>query len=288
MPRRYLHYPRRALDGLRAVGFVATERIDEPWPAPETIPVVMARDALDPPEVDLYTNAAQKYGPRAYVAFPTPYYHYDRPPEREHLLEPTLARGGKSNDGTIETQLAVSRDGRRWTRHRVPYVPLGAHDGLDVKVAMVIPGLLERDRLLLQYFAGYTFTHGDTRVRYGDGGRALGDFLLEQRIDGFTSLDGDYAGGEAVTAPLTFSGRRLVLNLNTSAAGEARVAILAAGGGEIEGFTLADALPINGDSLEAVVSWRGGRTDVSALAGRPVRLRFALRGGKLYSFRFAD
>ncbi len=289
--RRYLHYPRRVLEGFRAIGFVATERIDEPWPAPETIPVVMARDGRDPPEVDLYTSAAQKYAlaPRAYVAFPTPYYHYNRPEERRHLLEPTLAKGGKSNDGVIETQLAVSRDGRSWKRHRLPYVPIGNYDGLDVKVAMVLPGIIERDGHLHQFFAGYTFTHGDTRVRYGEGGRGLGGiFRLEQRIDGFTSLDGDYEGGEAITAPLAFAGRRLVLNVNTSASGEARVGILDAAGGEIEGFALADARPVNGDSLEQVVSWRGGRTDVSPLAGRPIRLRFALRGAKLYSFQFTE
>ncbi|MBI4603234.1 MAG: hypothetical protein HY721_14870 [Planctomycetes bacterium] len=289
--RRYMHYPRRVLDGLRAVGFVAAARIDEPWPAPEAIPVVMARDERDPPELDLYTNAAQKYAParNAYVAFPTPYYHHDRPEERRHLLEPTLARGGKSNDGTIETQLAVSHDGRSWKRHRVPYVPLGTYDGLDVKIAMVLPGIVERGRLLHQYFAGYTFTHGDTRVRYGRGGRELGGiFRLEQRIDGFTSLDFDYEGGEVITAPFAFAGRRLVLNVNASASGEGRVAILDSAGAEIEGFGLADARCIHGDGLETVVSWRDAKTDVSVLAGRPVRLKLAFRGSKLYSFQFTE
>lgn len=251
----------------------------------------MSGDDRDPPEVDLYTNAAQAYAlaPNAYVAFPTPYYHYNLPKERAHLMEPTLAKGGKSNDGTIETQLATSRDGRRWTRHRRAYVPVGTYDGLDIKVAMVIPGIVYTDTALYQYFAGYAFTHGDTQIRYGAGGRQLGGIIrLEQRIDDFTSLDFDYEGGEVVTAPFTFTGRHLALKVNTSAAGEGRVAILDAGGREIEGYALADARTINGSYLSRIVTWRGGNSDVSQLAGRPIRLRFVFRGTKLYSFQLKE
>jgi hypothetical protein len=288
---KYFHYPRRVLGGRRAVGMVATDRMDQQWPEPDEIPVVMSGDVRDPPEVDLYTNAAQAYAlaPSAYVAFPTPYYHYNLPQERAHLMEPTLAKGGKRNDGTIETQLATSRDGRRWTRYRAAYVPLETYDGLDIQIAMVIPGILYTDTALYQYFAGYAFTHGDTQVRRGTGGRQLGGiFRLEQRIDGFISLDFDYGGGEVVTAPFTFTGRSLTLNVNTSAAGEGRVAILDAAGREIEGHGLADARHINGSHLSKVVCWREGNSDVSRLAGRPVRLRFVFRGTKLYSFQFKE
>jgi len=287
---KYFHYPRRVQDNLRAVGFVMTERIDEPWPAPEFIPVVMSRDDRDPPELDLYTNAAEKYllAPRTYLAFPTPYYHYNRPPERAHLNKPTLAIGGKQNDGTIESQLATSRDGRDWIRYRTPYISLGNYDGCEVKVAHLYPGITLQNGKLVQYFAGYTFTHGDTQVRYGDGGRDLGGvFRAEQRIDGFISLDFDYEGGEVITEPLTFQGNRLVLNVNTSASGEGRVAILDADGQEIDGFGLDDAHTINGDYLDKTVEWKQG-SDVGRLPNQPVRLRFAFRGTKLYSFRFED
>ncbi|MCC6490229.1 MAG: hypothetical protein IT364_22280, partial [Candidatus Hydrogenedentes bacterium] len=196
--------------------------------------------------------------------------------------------GGKTNDGTIETQLAVSRDGVSWTRYRTPYIALGNYDGLDIKVAMMIPGLLYQDNKIYQYFMGYAFTHGDTQVRYGDGGRDLGGvFRAEQRIDGFTSLDFDYEGGVVTTAPFTFAGQRLLLNLNASASGEAQVAILDAGGNELPGFALADSRIINGDYLAATATWKEGTWDVSSLQGQPVRLKFSCRGTKLYSFRFA-
>ncbi|MBI4556952.1 MAG: hypothetical protein HY706_05155 [Candidatus Hydrogenedentes bacterium] len=287
--QRYFHYPRVGLDGTRATGYVSTSRMDEPWP--ESVPVVLGRDAGDPPELDLYTNACQKYGsaPNAYLGFPTPYYHYNAPPERAYLNAPTLAKGGKSNDGTIETQLATSRDGVKWTRYRTPYIPLGNYDGLDVKIAMVIPGLIYENDRIYQYFMGYTFTHGDTQVRYGEGGRELGGVLrVEQRLDGFISLDFDYTGGTVVTAPFTFGGKTLMLNLNTSASGEARVAILDASGNEIEGFGLGVARFINGNHVRKTVEWRDGTTDVSHWAGKPIRLRFECRGTKLYSFRFEE
>ena len=54
---------------------------------------------------------------KVYLAFPTPYYHYNHP-GRQYLNLPTLAIGAKTNDGTIETQLATSRDGKKWTRYR--------------------------------------------------------------------------------------------------------------------------------------------------------------------------
>lgn len=284
---QYFHYPRIGFDGTRATGFVMTLSMDQRWP--DAIPIVLSRDDRDPRAMDLYTNACQKYARarNAYVGFPTPYFHYNEPEERAYLNVPTLAKGGKTNDGTIETQLAVSRDGQSWQRYRGPYIPLGRYDGLDIKVAMMIPGILYRDDKLYQYFMGYTFTHGDTQVRFGDGGRELGGvFRVEQRIDGFVSLDFDYEGGTVITRPLTFTGSRLTLNINTSAAGEARVALLDANGNEIDGYGLADARYINGDYLEKLVEWRDGSTDVGGLAGRPVRLRFECRGAKVYSFQF--
>ena len=40
------------------------------------------------------------------------------------------------------------------------------------------------------------------------------------------------------------------------------------------------------DEIERAVTWRGN-SDVGALAGRPVRLRFVMKDADLYSIRFA-
>jgi hypothetical protein len=106
------------------------------------------------------------------------------------------------------------------------------------------------------------------------------------RIDGFVSAQAGYDGGELVTKPFTFVGRQLLINYSTSAAGSVRVEALEESGEAIDGFTLAQCPDIYGDEIERVVSWEGG-SDVAALDGRPIRLRFALKDADLYSMRFA-
>ncbi len=107
------------------------------------------------------------------------------------------------------------------------------------------------------------------------------------RLDGFASAYAGYAGGEVVTKPLRFAGRRLELNYSTSAPGALRVEIQDAGGTPLPGFTLADARELVGDNIDQTYAWKGG-PDTSALAGKPVRLRFVLKDADVYSFRFAS
>ena len=78
---------------------------------------------------------------------------------------------------------------------------------------------------------------------------------------------------------------RLVLNVNTSAAGSARVAITDPEGRPFGGFAIADCDLVLTNDVDHVVSWKG-HSDVSALAGKPVRLRFEMRSTKLYAFQF--
>jgi hypothetical protein len=105
------------------------------------------------------------------------------------------------------------------------------------------------------------------------------------RTDGFVSVHAPYDGGELVTKPLIFSGSRLALNFATSAAGSVRVEIQNAAGKPIDGFALAECPEIIGDEIERVVQWKSGG-DVSKLAAKPIRLRFTLMDGGLYSLRF--
>ena len=56
-------------------------------------------------------------------------------------------------------------------------------------------------------------------------------------------------------------------------------------GRPIPGFTLDECEEIGGNFLDQAVYWKGNH-DVSALAGRPVRIYFKLRRAKLYAFQF--
>ena len=104
------------------------------------------------------------------------------------------------------------------------------------------------------------------------------------RTDGFVSVNAPYAGGDLVTKPLVFSGKNLVLNYATSAAGGIRVEVQSPDGKPVPGHALADCQEIIGDQIERVVSWKGG--DLAKLAGQPVRLRFHMKDADLYSIRF--
>ena len=105
------------------------------------------------------------------------------------------------------------------------------------------------------------------------------------RTDGFASVSAPWAGGELVTKPITFTGRELEINYRTGAPGFVRIEIQDAVGKPIPGYTLNDCPEIIGDEIERVVAWKQG-TDVSRLAGQPVRLRIVMKDGDLFSVRF--
>ncbi|MBL9193470.1 MAG: hypothetical protein JNJ82_14035 [Opitutaceae bacterium] len=104
------------------------------------------------------------------------------------------------------------------------------------------------------------------------------------RLDGFVAVHAGSADGQMLTKPITFTGRELVLNFSTGAAGAIRVELQSPAGEPLRGFSLQDCSLEYGDSTERVMRWKGG--DLSAIAGQPVRLRFVLTECDLYSFRF--
>ena len=106
------------------------------------------------------------------------------------------------------------------------------------------------------------------------------------RLDGFVALsETNGVAGEMVTKPLTFEGDRLRLNYRARAGGSVKVEIQNADGDAIPGYALADAVALTGDDTDADVGWVGG-TDVGALEGQTVKLRFEITNADLFSFRF--
>jgi len=105
------------------------------------------------------------------------------------------------------------------------------------------------------------------------------------RTDGFISVNAPYTGGEMVMKPFTFSGKELVINYSTSAGGSVRVEIWGESGEAVAGYSIGDCDRIIGDEIERVVTWKGG-SDLRALVGKPIRLRFKMKDADLYSIRF--
>ncbi|MBI5822008.1 MAG: glycosyl hydrolase family 32 [Verrucomicrobia bacterium] len=102
------------------------------------------------------------------------------------------------------------------------------------------------------------------------------------RRDGFASMDAGVKEGVLTTRKVTFSGRHLFVNSDTSK-GWLLVEVLDADGNVIEPFARNNCEWFVTSSTIHQVKWKGG-SDLSALRGKPVRFRFHLMKGSLYSF----
>jgi len=141
-------------------------------------------------------------------------------------------------------------------------------------------GMLRRGDEIWQYCYGGRRTHESQEQAEKNGRKGEAIIRLVQRLDGFMSIDAGPRGGEFTTPPVVFAGDRLVLNAACHGLGEIWVEILDEAGRPIPGFTRADAISIDRNGTAQEVWWKQG-PDVSALAGRPVRLRFDMRSAKL-------
>ena len=72
-----------------------------------------------------------------------------------------------------------------------------------------------------------------------------------------------------------------------AAKGAVSVALLDEIGKALPGFALDDCDSIRGDSTAKIVTW-SKNSDVSAAAGRPVRLQFRLHDAKLFALEFVS
>jgi len=228
---------------------------------------VLSCDAQDPPDTDLYNSAALQYpyAANAYFLFTS---FYDHP--SDHLW----------------IQLATSRDGIVWRRpERVPFVPLGEPGEFDCGHLYMGVGLLRVGDELWHYYQSYPHTHNQQIPQNVKSGGTYSRLIV--RLDGYVSADAGPEGGWFETPPLTFTGRRLELNVEVRAGGNLRVGLLDAEGNPVRGRAVADCEPITGDHLRAAVRWNG-ETDVSARAGQPTRLRVEFRTASLYAFQFVE
>jgi hypothetical protein len=265
-------------------------------------------DTLDPPETDIYVPKAIKYpwAPDTYLAFPLLYFHYEDSgdPLRLILFSPERMKGS----GPIETQLSVSRDAVNWKRYPRPaYTGIGMHAGRDIKQAYLAHGMIRRGDEIWQYYFGETRYHSS----WEKSGYRREVYRLVQRLDGFVSIDSPYEKeGYIYTRPFRFMGNRLVLNVDTDAAGYIQVGFLDEYGEAVPGYGLDDCIYVNGDFTRTAVEWLQNidelegieihneedyikyammvRTsnDVSSLEGRTLQLVFRMRGSKLYAMEF--
>ncbi|MBL9214597.1 MAG: hypothetical protein JNG83_03880 [Opitutaceae bacterium] len=270
-------------EGIRSVR-TATSLDFRHWSAPQDLAYFES-----PPE-ELYLNQILPYAraPHLFIGLPTRY--LDRGwsdslralPEAEHRQWRANANR-RLGTALTEGLLMASRDGvnfRRWPEAFLRPGPerpgtwnYGQHE-VAWQVVQTKSELAGAPDELSLYSLEGVWTGDDCVLR-----------RYTLRLDGFVSVAAPMSGGEVTTPLLRFTGDRLQLNFSTSAAGDIRVEIQDEEGRALPGFGLADCPPVFGDAIDRVVTWTSG-IDVSAVSGRPVRLRFVLRDADLYAFQF--
>ena len=187
-------------------------------------------------------------------------------------------------DQQLPMQMAVSRDGRHWTRvaDRFDFLDVGDEGEWDTKLIRPGSALIPfGDKVMTYYCSGIESFEG------------IG--LATWRRDGFVSLDADVDGGELITSPL-LTDPRWQLHVNCAAAdGEVVVALC-----DHQGLTLDEdhqiisgspyqppslvSHPIRTDGTDIAVQWQQPRP----FPQRPMALRFRLHNADLFSFWFSQ
>ncbi len=215
------------------------------------------RYAKDVPMEHFYTSATVPCptAPHLFLSFPKRFItNRKKVPEHE-------------GPGVSDAVFMSSRDGVNWDR---PFLEAWVRPGPDLKNwtdrnNMTANGIITGDTEWSLYISEH-YRHADHRIR-----------RLSVRKQGFASMHADAKGGEFTTHPLKFTGKKLVLNYSTSAAGSIQIDAL-----DDAGKVIATMPELYGDDLEASV------LDVSKLAGQAIRLRVKMKDADLFALRFAD
>lgn len=172
-----------------------------------------------------------------------------------------------------DVMLGFSRDGFHWHRPcRQAVIPVA--DDTEAwnwaNVQSVGGGcLVVRDRLF--FYASGRNAKEDT----------TGLALL--RRDGFASMQAGDEEGTLTTRPVRFRGKFVFVNAAIGEGGRLEIEILDREGNVIPQFRKQACRPVHEDKTLIPVKWNDTES-LSSIAGQPVRLRFHLKQGALYSF----
>ncbi len=229
----------------------------EQWSKPE---LVLECDEQDGPQTQIYGTGIDLY-------------------EGLYLGMIWIYREG--GDGKIDTQLAVSRDGKQWTRvgDRATWLTLGPDDSWEGGMVRSTERIIRRGDELYIYYCGVHGPHGGPKFKNVVRKHRVAIGLLKQRRDGFVSLSAGDEPGELLTQPFRLPQGDLHINADATD-GEVRVVLC-----DEQGRPLGEpsrSKPLTGDLLDGAVIWEKPIPD--SARRKPVRLRFDLERADLYSY----
>ena len=249
--------------------FVAyTKGWASPWPAFRQIVRTESTDFVHwtKPQV-VIRHAFNKKDPQSYGMVVTQY---------ESLYLGMLSSYKKPGNETIDIQLAISHDNRKWSRvaDQATFLPTGRGDSWDDGMLFCAPFITHGDRILI-YYGGWDGPHNASRPRGGIG-------LATLRKDGFVSLDAGDREGIVTTRVLSSLAAPLSVNAQAKG-GSIHVEVLSVNGKPLPAFGKEDCVPLTSDGIRQRVRWKTRGSMPGNKKG--IRLRFRLKNAKLYSFR---
>ncbi|HMC67429.1 MAG TPA: hypothetical protein VKI65_21015 [Gemmataceae bacterium] len=236
------------------------------WKAGEPSPWVGA-DKLDPERDDLKTQCQL--------------YNLDCAAYESLMIGLFAIWRGQPRDRAKPNELCLgfSRDGFHWHRpdHRA-FIPVSEKHG-DWNWANVQSAggccLVVGDQL-------YFYVSGRAGIKGSPTSGVCTTGLAVLRRDGFASVDAGETEGTLTTRPITFRGKHLFVNVDDPN-GELRVEVLDKDDRVIRPFTKDNCVPVRADQTLHAVRWKGA-DDLSDVAGKPVKMRFHLKNGRIFAF----
>ncbi|MDP6047670.1 MAG: hypothetical protein QGG25_18810, partial [Phycisphaerae bacterium] len=206
---------------------------------------------------------------------------------------------GDQRMGTVNVQMAYSRDGLAWSRPNdrseiIPTGEPGAPDAGMIFIPQSSPPVVDGETWI--YYTACRDRHSmwdQKRVVEEDGGRHSDHcccMLAKMPEDHWVSLDAGAEEGSLLTKPMAFAIWQDLLVNADAGGGYIEAELVTPYGQVIEGFARGDCVPVTGDGKDQPLRWKGPKSVAEIMpdhVGGPC-IRFYLKNAKLYSFTVTE
>jgi hypothetical protein len=179
----------------------------------------------------------------------------------------------KPGNETIDIQLTVSHDNKKWERvaGMQAFIPLGEPGTWDDGMLFSAP-MFNHDGKTLIFYSGWDNSHNSKEERHSGIG------LAELRLNGFVSLE-TKGTGFVTTKLLKNAAGKLAVNVDAKN-GSLKAEVLDSNNRPVPGYSMEECIPVASDDISAVVKWKG-KKDLPALQ-EGIKIRFELKDASLY------
>lgn len=259
---RYVIYYRHFPCGRRVCRSESWNFID--WTGDSRL--VLEPDAGDPPQIQFYGMGSAAYGP--YEIGTLWMFHTD-PKEF----------GMGHMKGYQEAELTYARSGYAWHRamQGTPFIPHGRKGSWEEGNLQCASQPVFLPDEIRYYYASTDKLH---KSHWELDPQRAGLGMASLKPDRFIAMSARKERAEMLTVGFKLPSPELFVNARTAQGGWVRMELLDVNARVMKGFSMADCIPLEGDSLAHAVGWK--KSPVPP-AGTCVRLRIAAKSARVYS-----